>query len=237
MRTAIFLKAGCEMATSESRPHPTNLWTAADVQKLPVSLRRYHEYCWTGPDVSGVGVTDVEVGVWAARIGEHQHSTLTALQMLDERGFVMFDVATNEVFVLRWFSFHKFTGTVGINSFNKGWRAIRSTAIRRAVKKAAEAAGLVVTEVGVSKENKGLPSNSNPNPNFIFREFEISFPLSVAALCFLLTNGWKRNSDSDKDRDVAAAGQVLNLIKSESIDDNSAAAQIGGAGWVREVMR
>lgn len=134
------------MSRADSRPHPCNLWTSADVQRLPVIARRSLDYCWTGPDVNPVGITVFEPGVWAARIGEHQFSGETVLDMLVDKGFILFDKETLEVFVLRWFSFHKFDGLIGRNALRKGVREVRSAAILVEILRLADLAGVDVDE-------------------------------------------------------------------------------------------
>ncbi len=115
-----------------SRPHPSFLWTDPRAQALPLSLKRTLEYCWTGPDVNGIGVTLFEPGVWQARIGEISAAIETCLRQLEAADQVIFDEETREVFVTRWFSFHKFPekSPAAKAAFRKGWGDLRSQKIR-----------------------------------------------------------------------------------------------------------
>lgn len=119
------------MSRADSRPHPHILWTDPEVQALPLSQKRVLDYCWTGPDVNGAGITRVEPGVWQARVGEIGVAIMTCLQILEKMDLIVFDKKTSEVLVLGWYRFHKFDGPVGIRSFQSGIRQTESKMLRR----------------------------------------------------------------------------------------------------------
>ena len=221
------------MSRAETRPHPANLWTAADVQRLPVIGRRTLDYAWTGPDVNPAGVTIFEPAVWSARIGEHHFSGETVIDMLVDNGFVIFDKETQEVFVNRWFSFHKFDGPVGKKALRRGIREVRSSSILTEILRLAALAGIDVNEIN------GVSDNSNNNNNskktaaadaalvVRFVEENSGFLLGdqiVEDVGALLTSTWRTHPASDRHTDTACATQFLRKIDDEI-------SKMGWSGW------
>ncbi len=150
---------------SESRPHPTHLWTDPRVQALPISQRRMLEYLWTGPDVNGIGVTVVEPGVFQARIGEIGASIDNCLSYLESSEFVTFDRKTREVLVLDWSRFHKFSGPVGKNAYAKGMRQTSSEMLKKIAQERFWLAGHGAAKKPIAVDNSPLsPKNQAVNP-------------------------------------------------------------------------
>lgn len=121
------------MAKAESRPHPTNLWTDPDLQRLPGDVRRMLDYLMTGPDVSAAGVTLVEDGVIAARIGFHHLTIDESINILATKGEVYVDWETREVWPVRWARFHKFEKQIAVAALEKAMREIKSSQIKRLI--------------------------------------------------------------------------------------------------------
>lgn len=121
------------MATAESRPHPTNLWTDVQLQRLPGDVRRMLDYLMTGPDVNAAGVTQIEDGVIAARIGFHQLTVDTTIQILANHGEVYVDWETREAWPVRWARFHKFEKAIAVKAFSKGMLDIKSSELKRLI--------------------------------------------------------------------------------------------------------
>lgn len=121
------------MAKAESRPHPTNLWTDPDLQRLPSDVRRMLDYLMTGPDVSAAGVTLVEDGVIAARIGFHQLTIDESINILAGKGEVYVDWETREVWPVRWARFHKFEKQIAVAALEKAMREIKSSQLKRLI--------------------------------------------------------------------------------------------------------
>ncbi len=121
------------MATAESRPHPTNLWTDAKLQKLPGDVRRLLDYLMTGPDVNAAGVTQIEENVIAARIVPHQLTVDTSIQILMDHGEAYVDWETREAWPVRWARFHKFEKPIAVKAFAKGMADTKSTELKRLI--------------------------------------------------------------------------------------------------------
>ena len=150
---------------AETRPHPTHLWADRHVNQLPLSQKRMLDYAWTGPDVNGIGVTTVEPLVFQARVGELADSVENCLRFLS--GFVLYDEDTQEIFVLDWFRFHKFSSPAGKNAALKGLKECRSEKIKEEVKRRARLAGWDVFDpktAAPGNENHDSLKNQKPDP-------------------------------------------------------------------------
>lgn len=169
------------MSRPESRPHPTHLWSDPRVQALPLSQKRMLDYCWTGPDTNGVGVTLVEPGVFQVRIGEIGASIENGLSFLEKAGFAIFDKGTMEVFVLDWFRFHKFSSPIGRSAYIKGMRETRSPMLRKIIEERFCLAGHKI-ERSVDKSSRcetKQPHNS-PTPTSISTTTTTASPVGDA---------------------------------------------------------
>lgn len=136
------------MATAESRPHPTNLWTDVQLQRLPGDVRRMLDYLMTGPDVNAAGVTQIEDGVIAARIGFHQLTVDTTIQILANHGEVYVDWETREAWPVRWARFHKFEKAIAVKAFSKGMLDIKSSELKRLI------SGKIQLKQGASRQQQ-----------------------------------------------------------------------------------
>lgn len=154
------------MSRRESAIHPSFLWKAADVQRLPLSLKRVLDYCYTGPDVNVAGITEVEEIVWQTRIGETGLAIISSLQILEERSFVLFEEGTCEVFPMRWFSFNKFNRGLIVSMLKRDVQNIQSEKIKQQVLKLIIANGIELEKVQSAPktaledaENSGFEEN------------------------------------------------------------------------------
>ncbi|WP_153109341.1 hypothetical protein [Propionivibrio limicola] len=125
------------------------------------------EYLWTGPDVSGAGVTVIELGVFQARLGEISASVNNCLSFLEQADFVVCDKTTSEVFVLDWFRFHKFNSAVGQAAYAKGLRMIHSKKIRVIIEERFRLAGYktecpVYNLTKIQKKQRGKSPTPTP---------------------------------------------------------------------------
>lgn len=136
------------MATAETRPHPTNLWTDVQLQRLPGDVRRMLDYLMTGPDVNAAGVTQIEDGVIAARIGFHQLTVDTTIQILANHGEVYVDWETREAWPVRWARFHKFEKAIAVKAFSKGMLDIKSSELKRLI------SGKIQLKQGASRQQQ-----------------------------------------------------------------------------------
>lgn len=146
------------------RPHPTHLWIDQRIQALPLSQKRVLDYCWTGPDVNGIGVTKVEPLVWQARIGEIGVAIITCLEMLDSLGYVFFDKGKMEVFVLDWFRFHQFKTKPAQSAYAKGMRETDSETLKKVATERCRLAGHKLKSVDKSNDSLNNQSDNPPTP-------------------------------------------------------------------------
>lgn len=209
---------------SESRPHPTHLWTDPRVQALPLSLKRLLDYCWTGPDVNGAGVSGVEPGVWQSRIGEIGAAVETGLELLEKAGFIAFDKKTLEVFVLDWFRFHKFNGKVAMAAYAKGLRETRSDVLR---KTAAERYALSVKTTKSVDNSTRFPKKQALNPSTATStstvvDADASGSAALETRFAELLTAASRVSGSDRGRDLVALLDARDSIKRHKLSDDDA---------------
>ena len=234
------------MVRAISRPHPCHLWTDQRVQALPLSQKRMLDYCWTGPDVNGAGVTAVEPGVFQARVGEIGASVENCLLFLQKADFIVFDTSTQEVFVLDWFRFHQFSSPAGRAAYAKGLHETRSSTLRTIIKERFRLSGHEIVKIDKTVDNSdNPPKNQELNPpastptSKAEAEAEAEAepepasppalsdsPLFESALQDLLARAARRNkgTDTNRDEDTVSAARALNLEL--QLDDETAYAAV-----------
>lgn len=214
------------MAQAETRPHPTNLWTDVQLQRLPGDVRRMLDYLMTGPDVNAAGVTQIEDGVIAARIGFHQLTVDTSIQILADHGEVYVDWETREAWPVRWARFHKFEKAIAVKAFHKGMLDIRSSELKRLISGKIQLKQSASHQQQHQHQHQQKKSSGNAAPAAASEDQEIQIPGSARGSCgsaalggqeewlaSLLKNAQRYGGDHARDvgniKKLSAAAEVL----------------------------
>lgn len=152
-------------------------------------------------------MTRFEPGVWQARIGEISGALATCLEILEDRDLIVFDKETGEVWVKKWFSFHKFSSAAGRAAFDRGMKDLQSVKIRGLITDAARYAGVLVdkNQKSIKNQRQSLPTPTSTSTT----------PLDE----LLQAAVWEAEKDG-KTRGAGWIQKVKNRMKAEGVSES-----------------
>jgi hypothetical protein len=112
------------------RPVPTNLLSQIEVVNLLPDQKLIFVYLWFCVFTNSCGCYQLPIFMAAAELSLKEAAFVNALQELERRGLIKFDLETSEVLVERWFSFHKFNLESSKNICREDFEKIQSKRLK-----------------------------------------------------------------------------------------------------------
>lgn len=116
----------------ESSLVPTNLLTTRRVADLLPEQKLLLISLWSAPWISCAGAGEIQ-STWASAISLTNGAFLTGLKTLENQGLIQIDEDSDELLVVDWFRFHKFSRPIQKRNLETAIKKIRSERIKKLI--------------------------------------------------------------------------------------------------------
>jgi hypothetical protein len=94
--------------SAEIRILPTNIWSHPDFCDLLPDQKLLMIWLWVNPAVSSAGVQLFDAGIAGVATSLQKAAVTDAIIEFERRSLVVYDQMTGELFITKWFRWHRF---------------------------------------------------------------------------------------------------------------------------------
>lgn len=122
--------------SAEIRILPTNIWSHPDFKDLLPDQKLLLIWLWVNPAVNSAGVQLLDAGVAGVATSIQEAAIVEAVREFERRGLVLYDGTTGELFIKKWFRWHRFADRRRWSVLQADIKKIESRRIMEAVMEA-----------------------------------------------------------------------------------------------------